>query len=496
MTLERARRFQELLAAGVQDEHYAFETIFDASGFWARRRSRKKFRMLKRISPTVRRLLRDGEKVRYVTTGKRYSVLQAYLGAAAIGFLNRRALMVTNQRIILLQMGNRFKPGELAEQIRYSAVAELSSTLLGSTRIRFATGQRVTLTNMPRADRKFLVRLIEFTRARVEREQYEVENLCSYCYQVVPGLPTACPHCRGKFKSARKAALLSLLFPGLGDWYLGHQVFAAIEIAAASIGWMWVIGPRTKDLAPLSEILAACALFFVLFHGVDALVTRHIARMGLHPATRKKLSAGESLLQFVSVTGVFLIAIVGALAVNIRQEITDYNRREQEAVRTLLANPAVQQARAFQVSRVEQITVATLAERMAATTKDWTVVLLYSIHMPHAGTFFPQLVALHRTYENRSVDFELYSTDYDEDLPNIAPFLARHQAGFPPARIIPWQRGQLSAAMTGVGLAVGKTWSKPLIALLDRQGTVIWQAQGSADLNHLAALLAERVTAD
>ncbi|MGH7461128.1 MAG: hypothetical protein ACREMA_08875 [Longimicrobiales bacterium] len=103
------------------------------------------------------------------------------------------------------------------------------------------------------------------------------------------------------------------------------------------------------------------------------------------------------------------------------------------------------------------------------------------------------MVNLHRRYEKNGVDFKLYSTDEERELPHLAPFLARHQAGFPPARVKPWATGELSAAMTSVGIDVGRYWADPLVALLDRKGTVVWQAQGVSDLNELAALLAGRV---
>lgn len=44
------------------------------------------------------------------------------------------------------------------------------------------------------------------------------------------GRPAACPSCRGAIKSARKAGLLSLLFPGLGDLHLGLLLPAAFLV--------------------------------------------------------------------------------------------------------------------------------------------------------------------------------------------------------------------------------------------------------------------------
>jgi hypothetical protein len=493
VTFERARRFQDVLAGGSQDEQFAYETIFDASSFWARRRSRKKFRMLKRIGPRVRRLLWHGEKVRYLMRARGTPFWARYLAGAAIGVLNRRALIVTDRRIILLQIGNRHRPGELVEQIRYAAVDSLTGTPFGSVRIRCATGGTVTLTNIPRADRAFLVRLIEFTRSQIPREESGLEDLCSYCYKPVAGRPPACPHCRGAFKSVRRAALLSLVFPGIGDWYLGHHVIAAIEIAAAAIGWMWLIGLRLKSLVPAADIVAAAAVYFLVAHGTDALVTRQVARLGLYPAVTRKLGLRASLVQFATVTGVFLVAIVGALVFNEMSAYAEYNRTELERRERLAANPAVQQARAVQAARVEQVTVAALAERIATDTAAWSVVVLYSIHTERSRMIFPQLVALHREYQDDNVDFKLYSVDNDEDLPDLPVFLARQQAAFTPARLMPWKKGDLGAAMSRVGVHVGTSWAIPLVVLLDRQPAVVWQAQGLTDLDQLEALLAERV---
>jgi hypothetical protein len=199
----------------------------------------------------------------------------------------------------------------------------------------------------------------------------------------------------------------------------------------------------------LPEILTACAIFFLLAHGVDALITRYVARMGLHPAVREKPTLGASLVQFATVTGIFLLAVVGAVVTQTATEMDEYYEAERQERAQLEATPAAQQARAFQEARVEQITVAELAERISGQTSDWTVVLLYQIRNEHSQWFFPQLVALHRKYENSGVAFQLYSADNDEQVPDVPPFLARHQAGFAPARLRPWERGQLSAAMTG-----------------------------------------------
>lgn len=96
--------------------------------------------------------------------------------------------------------------------------------------------------------------------------------------------PRACPHCGSAFKSARKAGLLSLLFPGLGDIYLGHWKFAIPEIAVASIIWLGFLMPNPEIPLTASEMLVGAALIVLVFHGVDAVGTWYIGRKGHYPA--------------------------------------------------------------------------------------------------------------------------------------------------------------------------------------------------------------------
>ncbi len=70
-------------------------------------------------------------------------------------------------------------------------------------------------------------------------------------------------------------------------------------------------------------------------------------------------------------------------------------------------------------------------------------------------------------------------------------FLRRHQAGFANRVVRDWTPGELARAMKPLGIQVGSTWTRPLLAILDRQGRVVHQSQGQTDLRPLHSALAK-----
>jgi hypothetical protein len=77
---------------------------------------------------------------------------------------------------------------------------------------------------------------------------------------------------------------LSFLFPGMGDLYLGHRGFAALELTVAACFWLALLAlALDPSLGPGAFYLTA-GLVVLFMHGADAIATRHIARGGLYPA--------------------------------------------------------------------------------------------------------------------------------------------------------------------------------------------------------------------
>lgn len=274
-------------SAGVSTSPYALETILDHSSWSARRLSRKKEKLLAGIDVKVRRILAPGERVRYLTFGSGVSFWESYFLGWAMYYLNSRAILLTDRRMILLQIDWRRRPKELVSQISYGAIRKVGRTLFGNTRMTLGDGKRHVLAYVPRRDRGFLQRLTSWIEGSLAKETTGWQDLCPHCYRPVAGRPRSCPQCRGGIKSARTAGLRSLLFPGLGDLYLGHWKFAVFEIAFTALIWLGVMLPvMVPD--PEFEVTAAGALtaaviLFVLIHVPDAIGTWYIGRKGLYP---------------------------------------------------------------------------------------------------------------------------------------------------------------------------------------------------------------------
>jgi hypothetical protein len=285
-TLSRADRVEELLQGQPDDSPYDYKSLFPTDGYWARRRSQKKLAFLKRIDEPLRAMLWPGERVVFLTSGVLYSFWESYFLGLPMYYLNRRALILTNERLILLQIDSRRRPRELRSQVPLRAIEELSRTGLGNTKIRLQAGGTYTIAYVPRQDRKSLVSHTEALRSRATRASAAeaIEHLCPHCYAVLADHPVTCSFCGGGLKSSTKAGLLSLLFPGLGDIYIGHWRFAVLEMAVAAIVWLGVIIPDPDAPMTASGRLTVAAFAFVFMHGVDAIGTRHVARKGHYPS--------------------------------------------------------------------------------------------------------------------------------------------------------------------------------------------------------------------
>lgn len=292
-TLASVSSYAELKRMGEGARPYVCEEVFPEEGRRARSLSKKRFRMLQRLDPLLDRMLADGERVHFATWGMEYAFWEQYfLGLWAL-LVNRRVLVVTDRRLLLLQVHRGSRPGALKAQIEYRAVARATTRSFGFLLLELRDGKKVTLSGVPGPDRKRLLAAVERFRGqggaalpgRVGRQ-----NLCPHCCATVAGLPAACPHCHRPFKSARRAFYRSLVFPGLGDLYLGLRGLGAVEMLGAALVWTGVaaVALIPGDHEPLTalELGVIAGLVVVLVHGPDALVTRHTALKGLYPEER------------------------------------------------------------------------------------------------------------------------------------------------------------------------------------------------------------------
>lgn len=286
-TLRRADRFEDLLALADDETPYVFSSIFSDAGFLARRLSKKKFKLLRRIDDRLRTMLGTGERVRFLTFGSGVSFWESYFMGAVAPLMNRRAIALTDRRIILLQIDWRDRPRELISQIRYGAIDRIKRTIIGNTLFRLKDGAKRVFTGVPKVDRKFLQNLSALVGEHVNTSRGGgMEELCPHCHAVVNGRPRQCAACGGGFKSTRNAVLLSLLFPGFGDMYLGHWKFAVFEILFAAIVWTVVLLPDPQyPMNPVSLMIMG-GIVVLFMHVPDAIATFYMARKGIYPSRR------------------------------------------------------------------------------------------------------------------------------------------------------------------------------------------------------------------
>jgi hypothetical protein len=314
--LQTAQSYQELLGADVEASPYEYAMLFKADGYFAHRRARRRFRLLQAVDPKLKAVLYPGEKVYFATLGTTVSLGERFLLGWLAYYLNMRALVFTSHRALLLQLDSHKRPSGLVSQLSYSAIASVRSTWNGFCRVELLNEKVYNFMHMPRAERKlvagFLNEIVQGTNTPFPQGT-ELEHLCPHCFNVVPDHPESCPACTGRFKSARRAGLLSFLFPGAGDWYLGHRTCASVEMTFAGAVWLSLVGVPllTARTAPPGRFnssywITAGAVLLAL-HGIAARMAHHFARKGhqpdgsapdtarlLHPAVKRSMPKPEA----------------------------------------------------------------------------------------------------------------------------------------------------------------------------------------------------------
>lgn len=306
-TVESAQNYDELLGPSVAVSPYEYGTLFQGDGFMARLRCKKRLRLLKRIDFKLRHILERGEKVHFVTTGTTISARERFFFGLLAYYLNRRALVFTSRRILLLQVNESDHPRELVSQLPYASIASVKASWSGGCAVKLLNRETLNFQSIPGADRKYLIEfladIVQLTNAPFEQKR-GVERLCPHCFVFVPDQLASCPSCKGKFKSARNAGLLSATFPGLGDFYLGYRWFALLELLGAGGLWYFLVvdpllgkstNQSTSRVDP--EFWMTSVAIIVLAHLLDAMMACHFARKGHYPSGAAPLAA--SLPPFV-----------------------------------------------------------------------------------------------------------------------------------------------------------------------------------------------------
>ncbi|HEX9730107.1 MAG TPA: hypothetical protein VGA37_16545 [Gemmatimonadales bacterium] len=310
--LKRARGYRDLLSGAESTGPYEYAGIFPTETWRQRRLAKRKFKLLRRIDGALRAMLAEGERAFFLTRGSLISFWESYFMGWALYYVARRAIVVTNRRILLLQIDRRGRPRAVRAQIAFGAVEKLTLSWLGNVTIRFRDGTSRVVAYVPKPDRVYLRDLVERLARSVPATTGSIEDLCPHCFATADRDAAACPACGGPFKSASHAAWLSFVFPGAGDLYLGHRGSAAFELFFAVILWLGVVLVAWDPALGAAEFGLGLVVV-VLMHLGDAVATRAVARRGIHPAAAPGGTVRRFLLAGV-IPAAFLVSSLSPLA--------------------------------------------------------------------------------------------------------------------------------------------------------------------------------------
>lgn len=251
-----------------------------------KRSNRKRAELLAKAAPVLKAALAPDERVQYVTTGIVNLWWEQLMAGWVSLLINRTTLVLTTQRILLIHTTSRGRPESYANEVRLDAIRSAKrGWMSGYLKLVLGRGSR-SLTYIRRSDSKQLVTMVTGRPSATGG----VSGLCPACFEPAEE-HHACRRCRTPVKSPLKAALRSLLLPGLGDFYLGHRSLASLEMVGSVASWLVIIaivipsfGPESTQPAAVMAIIAAAILLGL--NSFDALLTYGQAKKGLHSLDR------------------------------------------------------------------------------------------------------------------------------------------------------------------------------------------------------------------
>jgi hypothetical protein len=278
---ERGTPEEELKALLPASVAVRFDEMFpEVRNGRVRRRDRKRAEMLRKAEPVLQRVLNPMEVVRFATNGVRQLTWWLLTAGSMNPFANRTTLVLTDRRVLLIHTDSKQRPRMFANQL---PLERIRSTSGRNSYIFIRSGrEQLMFHGVKRSEARVLKSFLESTATKEGGWQ----QLCPHCFAATDDAPPFCAKCGEEFKSPRKAALRSLIFPGLGDFYLGYRKYAILEVLGASLLWALFLSTLIPAVTRrgIEGVLVAGPIFALVafIHIGDALLTRAKAQTGLH----------------------------------------------------------------------------------------------------------------------------------------------------------------------------------------------------------------------
>lgn len=265
--------------------HYQLAQILTPTkkGSYKTSRNKLKFKILRAAKPVLDRLLEKEEKVVHICFGTAYYPLEMFLGNGVLTTLyNRYVIAATEKRLVAINTNSGMKKAtHYIFQFPYSNIKKVSRGLFGSSLVLIRKQGKKRIFNGIKSGlagemKQWLETKIDPNSPVAAESDYH-DNLCPKCYQPQASNLTMCAACGADFKSPRKSALRSLVLPGLGDIYLGHRFLGGFELIGSFIIWITALG---FFFSGRSEDIIFGFFLLLIFNGMDALLTLHMAKKG------------------------------------------------------------------------------------------------------------------------------------------------------------------------------------------------------------------------
>lgn len=272
-----------------EDIPYKWESVFTQTDGWGGNGEiKRRAKLLKHVGPKLQEMLLSNEEVLYVAKGVQYSFAENYfMGAWLASMINQTAFVLTNLRLLMLRCNGSGKPHETYWVIYYSEIDQFKPNWAGVLKLKLQDRKTLTFTGFNTRDRKAMPSLFQSAIEQYQRLGFSPdvsqsrENLCSYCYQVVPKGEYHCDSCGADYWSPKQLALRSLIFPSWGDLCMKHYGMATVELIGYAISWFAAIN-ALQGPDKVEGLVIALAIFLIE-HPFDAVLTYHVASKGLNP---------------------------------------------------------------------------------------------------------------------------------------------------------------------------------------------------------------------
>ncbi len=116
-----------------------------------------------------------------------------------------------------------------------------------------------------------------------------------------------------------------------------------------------------------------------------------------------------------------------------------------------------------------------------------TVIVLFRSGCSLSRNLWPSLIGFASQIRDQNVAFLVFSTDRNKE--SASSFVSNSDAPFKCHWIEPWSPGQLSSSLSLTGIRIGKTFTLPLVAVIDSSGRVVRQWEGLQNISEVGNAL-------